>query len=1114
MSRDLYIREEIRAASDIVAIVGRYVKLERSGQRYKGLCPFHNERTASFYVSQDRGSFYCFGCQKGGDVFTFVMEKESLSFPEAMRSLAELAHIEIPERAIDPRRKEVLERNSAVVEFAAGFYQTHLDEAREALQERLGIADTTARKIGLGYAPRSHARLLVDAAGKQQIALQALEDAGLAVRDKEEYRDCLVDRLVFPVHSKTGHITGFVALAPDETPRILVLNSALYNPRRVIFGLFQAGPAIRQAKEVFLVTRLEEAVVMHQAGIRNVVASPSGVLNSEQVQTLKQYTSSLVVVHGARLASVNAAVRTVNTALAGDMRVHVVSLPRAGVAKEEGAAALKALLSGERKGFVEFIHQRYKERDTPGWQDEARLAIATAVANIEDTLMRGAFEGHVAKVLEIDTAKVREDVAAAREVRALQFALEFYQDQFSDLMQNRQALRALQKEEINDAVIQSFGLGFAPDRWDALVRAARAGGIEAAALQEAGLVVRKYRDGEPFYYDVFRGRVVLPVVSASGSVKGIYGVGVSPATTDRNNHRPQETQYEKDACLFGLYQSKDAMRARGEALVVQSFWDVLALHAAGVRHVVAPAGGRLTRDQAVRLRRYAPQVVLIYETDDNRRDIRQKIDLVLSSGLGADVLFLHERDCQALIQEHGADAFGTYLREHRRDFVRFVLDPDTDSGGLKKAVRVVNAMIDGIADPARKAHYREIAALFTEKVRIYGVLEYATRLFARQLDLSGGKARDYLSQRGLNESTVRDFEVGYAPDRWDSLIQEATRTGISEEILEKSGLAKRSKEGTRLYDRFRGRVIFPIHDLSGKVIGFGGRVLEETEHAPKYLNSPETLVYKKSRALYGLYQSTALSRLEQGEVILVEGYTDVLALHQAGVTNVVACCGTALTSDQVRILRTFAEKLLLIYDADEAGARAALRAIDLALEGGMMPYAVALPEGEDPDSYVRRHRGEGFTNYIDKHRKGFVDFLYDHYSQQEGFSTPEGKADSSRAVLASIGRMGGGPAMEEAIQRASRRFGLPVDALKASLGDKLVSAAPRTVRQSRRGRVPRSAEGRVREMLSSERELLRIMLNKGDVLIRYVMKEVELEESGRAGPDMRAFIVRLLLVCI
>ena len=268
-----------------------------------------------------------------------------------------------------------------------------------------------------------------------------------------------------------------------------------------------------------------------------------------------------------------------------------------------------------------------------------------------------------------------------------------------------------------------------------------------------------------------------------------------------------------------------------------------------------------------------------------------------------------------------------------------------------------------------------------ERESLYIVLNFAKNFFQEQLNLTEeGQSigLSYLKERGFNDTTRKKFELGYSPDLWDALIQAATAKGYSADILEKAGLlVRREGSATGGYDRFRGRVIFPIHNVAGKTIAFGARILKTGANAkanqPKYLNSPETDVYHKSEVLYGIYQ--AKNSIRQLDVCyLVEGYTDVVSLHQAGIENVVASSGTSLTIEQIKLIGRFTPNVTILYDGDPAGIKAALRGLDLVLEEGLNVSIVTFPNGEDPDSYVQRVGAEAFKKYLQSAARDFISF--------------------------------------------------------------------------------------------------------------------------------------------
>lgn len=252
--------------------------------------------------------------------------------------------------------------------------------------------------------------------------------------------------------------------------------------------------------------------------------------------------------------------------------------------------------------------------------------------------------------------------------------------------------------------------------------------------------------------------------------------------------------------------------------------------------------------------------------------------------------------------------------------------------------------------------------------------EFAANWFHQTLlEEEEGKAvgLSYFKQRGLRQETIEKFKLGYCPENGQSFVQHATSQGYSLELLEKSGLIKVSNG--RGYDNYRGRVIFPIQNQTGRIVGFGARILKSNDKAPKYINTPENELYVKSKILYGLYQGRqAISK--EDECILVEGYLDVISLHQAGVENAVASSGTSLTEEQLRLMSQLTKNITILYDGDAAGIKAALRGTDMALGQSFSVGLALLPSGEDPDSFVQKNGKVGFTDYIAAHRQDVIGF--------------------------------------------------------------------------------------------------------------------------------------------
>ena len=256
---------------------------------------------------------------------------------------------------------------------------------------------------------------------------------------------------------------------------------------------------------------------------------------------------------------------------------------------------------------------------------------------------------------------------------------------------------------------------------------------------------------------------------------------------------------------------------------------------------------------------------------------------------------------------------------------------------------------------------------------LYIVSQFAANYFENQMwNSQEGKTigLSYFKERGFREDILKKFNLGYSPDVWDALTQDAVKNKHAEEYLEKTGLSIRNDKG-KLYDRFRGRVMFPIHNFTGRVIGFGGRTLKTDKNVPKYVNSPESEIYHKSNVLYGLFHAKKAIR-DQDNCYLVEGYADVLSVHQANIENVVASSGTSLTIEQIRLISRFTQNVTILYDGDAAGIKASLRGLDMILEEGLNVKVVSFPAGDDPDSYMHKVGAGAFKTYIEDNRQDFI----------------------------------------------------------------------------------------------------------------------------------------------
>jgi DNA primase len=388
---------------------------------------------------------------------------------------------------------------------------------------------------------------------------------------------------------------------------------------------------------------------------------------------------------------------------------------------------------------------------------------------------------------------------------------------------------------------------------------------------------------------------------------------------------------------------------------------------------------------------------------------------------------------------------------------------------------------------------------------LYVLNEYAMRWFhQRMMQTDAGKAAGlaYFKERGILDHTIEEFQLGYSPEEWEAFSKEALQKQFKEEYLLETGLVSKSDRDGRLFDRFRGRIIFPILNHLGKVAGFGGRILKKDEKAAKYINSQESGIYHKSFVLFGLHHGRKAIR-DQDKAILVEGYMDVISLYQAGIQNVVASSGTALTIEQVRLLKRFTQNVLLIYDADRAGIAAALRGIEILLEQEMNTRVLLLPEGEDPDSYVKAHGKSGFETFVKEKSVDFLDFKLGQIHMELDLSDPQQKTVAIHEVAKTLSFIPDTVKMAVYLELAAQKLAINPEVMQRSLNKALTERARLEGRQEGFRQVERQqALNLVQEapvveevspieldVIAQEFELLRLLLNYSDRSI--LIEEVE-----------------------
>ncbi|MDA9907332.1 DNA primase [Flavobacteriaceae bacterium] len=381
----------------------------------------------------------------------------------------------------------------------------------------------------------------------------------------------------------------------------------------------------------------------------------------------------------------------------------------------------------------------------------------------------------------------------------------------------------------------------------------------------------------------------------------------------------------------------------------------------------------------------------------------------------------------------------------------------------------------------------------TQKENLFIVSDYAKEYFHKTLlNVEEGKAigLSYFKERGFTQETIEKFSLGYSLDKWDAFTNTAIKKGYQLEFLEKTGLT--IVKGEKQFDRFKGRVIFPIQSMSGRTLGFGGRILTNDKKAAKYLNSPESDIYHKSDVLYGLYQAKSVISKEDN-CYLVEGYTDVLQFNQSGIINVVSSSGTALTPNQIRLINRLTKNITVLYDGDDAGLRASIRGIDLILEQGMNVKVCTFPEGEDPDSFAKNNSIEVLKKYLNENSKDFITFKA-NLLVKEADNDPIKKANTVHEIITSISKIPDDIKKEIYIQECSRLMNIEESTLYSSLAQKLKKQNKELSKKLQKKNVPFnviSSEKQSFKKVDHQFELEKKII---ELLLIYGVKEEEFEE--------------------
>lgn len=421
-----------------------------------------------------------------------------------------------------------------------------------------------------------------------------------------------------------------------------------------------------------------------------------------------------------------------------------------------------------------------------------------------------------------------------------------------------------------------------------------------------------------------------------------------------------------------------------------------------------------------------------------------------------------------------------------------------------------------------------------ERESMFLVSKFAKDYF-HDIMLSSNKGKaiglSYFKERGFRDGTIRKFDLGYCINEWDNFTKAALAKGYDLKYLASTGLTivKENKQ----FDRFKGRVMFPIHSMSGRILGFGGRILTNDKKAAKYLNSPESDIYHKSKILYGIYQAKK-EIAKQDNCFLVEGYTDVISFHQSGIENVVASSGTALTSDQIRLVNRLTKNITVLFDGDAAGIRASIRGIDLILEQGMNVKVVQFPDGEDPDSFAKSHSDSELKEYLENYAQDFINFKVS-LLLKDSENDPIKKASVIRDIVTSISKIPDSIQREVYVQECSRimeiservLFSELAQLVKKNLQEKSKINKQKVQQQNRIQKDPNEpppeyfmeqdqakmglvkggvlATEKINQLSILENEIIRILLLYGNEEIDFVEEIIHVDEDGKENLTTRKY---------
>ena len=952
--------QDLLGRTDIVDVLrekGLALKKTSAGE-YSCCCPFHQEHSPSFYVSESKQVYYCFGCQAKGNVLTFLMNHDSMGYVDAVEYLADRLGIDVPRERGAITGPQALQGDRPVLERCRDFYETELrtSSAGQEMLLKYHVSPETAAEMHLGFAPED--RFISD--GEQGGLLKATRDSLIETGMLSDGGDGNVspvfrNALMLPVLDRRGRLSAFTAVSVtgDE---ILPSATPVFSPDYELFGLSDARSLERNPEYFCLCPSPADVLAMRAAGSARCVAPFSGTVTPYQMKRIFTSVGRLVCAvpvgeEGEELAK--SAMLSAMPFLDDEKRIvfrFLDGVSPGEFVRQNGLDKFREL--GRHDLPIEDFFFQTLRNEAEGSQE---LQLKTGLSMLErlspSTALRGSLLYRLYAECRVDPWKLRgawdtvspwqqEPAAASRE--------------FDDGAAFRAEPHVMHGSELASAIMLQMpaAIKSLPD---------------FAALR--GSIPQSTRPGLLVLRNVFR--MVASIRSPSpDALAGCFGrLSEEPflRILQKASLPPEITEAGEggEDALPGIFRKAVAdavLEDRDDPLAVRSpaaeadrsvtMQDVIA------RRTLDPDGGT------------SPSVCCPFHLGTERTlRIDTAAQLFRCSVCGAEgdaVDFVREFDARASAD----DAAALILRETGHQL------PDEEM------------------TPGEK------------------MLERAAAWYHSNM-ASSGEAQEYLRNRGISPETIERYSFGYAPDEWHALADALSPGPAGIRLLIENGLLIENESRTGQYDRFRNRIMIPIRGKTGRIIAFGGRVLDDSK--PKYLNSPESPLFSKSRELFGLYDALRAGT-RPGFILIVEGYLDVIALAQYGVTNAVASLGTATTPEQLRLIFASTDHLVCCYDGDAPGRKAAWHTLMTALpvlNGSRKISFLFLPPEDDPDSFVRAHGKEGFLDYLREHEMGLTDFIFDHERRGLGNSRDDQITLLSRVIDCAVRMQQDSPCVRE-----------------------------------------------------------------------------------------------------